>query len=367
MKKVSRILSTLLLFVCSAGAQKPYEVSGSIKGLNSTNVYLIVRGDDNRTFDTLMAKPVNGEFKFIGKIGQRQRTSLYIGEPRLRKEINFFLESGKIEMNGNVDSISYVSITGTLVNEEVTETQRFLAPIYDRRSVLSQKMRSLAEGSDEAAKLRREINVMNESINNYKIRFMETHPASELSYGYLYVLQDGLPTTTVERFFNSFPEEWRNSREGKGIYSKIQANKTVAIGKKAPDFTSTGPNGEKIKLSNFKGKYVLLEFWAHWCVPCRAQHPHLKEIYNKFNDKGFTILQYSVDVKRDEQKWKDAIKQDGLVWTQTCDLVVGQAPIAALYGVQPIPDNFLISPDGTILGRRLNPKALEEMLSKLLK
>ncbi|MNJ87443.1 Thiol-disulfide oxidoreductase ResA [compost metagenome] len=368
MKKICSLLSGLLLVAGSAFAQKSYEINGSIKGLNNTNLYLLVRSDNGMTVDTLIAKPIGNKFKFSGQIGERRRTSLYIGEPRSRKEISFFLEPGKIKMQGNVDSLSYVSITGTLTNNELTETQRYLAPLYDRRSALSQKMRVLEDkAAAEDAKLRSEMNAINESINTYKIRFMETRPASELSHSYLYVLQDGLPTATAERIFNSFPAEWRNSREGKGIYTKLQANKTVAVGNTAPDFTSTAPDGSKIKLSDFKGKYVLLEFWAHWCVPCRAQHPHLKEVYAKFKDKGFTILQYSVDTKKDEQKWKDAIKQDGLVWPQTSDLANGQAPVAATYGVQPIPDSFLISPDGKILARRLSPKQLEETLSKLLK
>jgi peroxiredoxin len=373
MKKVYILLNCLILVACGAIAQvpnkKPFEINGSIKGLNNANVYLITRNDNNGSSDTLKVKSVEDKFKFSGEAGQRSRVSLYIGEPRLRKEISFFLEPGKIRMLGNVDSLTYVSVTGTEANNELTETQHDMAPIFDRRSALIQNMRTLTQENEiETEKLRLEINSKTDSINAYKIRFMETHPASELSHGYLFVLQDGLPVATVERIFNAFPAEWRKSLEGKRINTKLYASKTVAVGNKAPDFTSTDPNGAKIKLSDFKGKYVLLEFWAHWCVPCRAQHPHLKEVYNKFKDKGFTItiLQYSVDVKKDEQKWKDAIKQDGLVWPQTSDLSNGQAPVAALYGVQPIPDSFLISPDGTILGRRLSPKALEEELSKVL-
>jgi len=365
MKTIFNALAGVLLLGCSANAQKQYEISGSIEGLKNTNVYLIV--NNNRTFDTLFAKPVDGKFKFAGETEKRQRTSLYIGEPRLRQEVSFFLEPGKIKIHGNIDSLNYVSITGTLTNNELTETQRTLAPIYERRSALIKKMRSLGGDEAEVAKLQRQISKQSDSVDAYKIRFMETHPGSELSYGYLYVLQDGLPTAAFERIYNSFPTEWRDSAEGKRMYAKLQAKKLVAVGNKAPDFTSTTPDGARIKLSDFKGKYVLLEFWAHWCVPCRAQHPHLKEVYNKFKDKGFTILQYSVDTKKDEQKWKDAIKQDGLVWPQTSDLSNGQAPVAALYGVQPIPDSFLISPDGTILGRRLNPKELEKQLEKLLR
>lgn len=371
MKKICNLMSGFFLVACGAIAQvpnkKPLEINGNIKGLNDSNVYLIVRGDDYRTADTLIAKPVDNKFKFAGKVGQRHRTSLYIGEPRLRKEISFFLEPGKIKLTGNVDSLNYVSISGTLTNNELTETQKYLAPIYERRSALFQKIRRLGENSAEAEGLTRDVESKTDSINAYKIRFMETHPASEISYGYLYVLQDGLPTETAERIYNSFPSGWKNSRDGKGIYSKLQANKAVAVGKKAPDFTSTDTSGVKVKLSDFRGKYVLLEFWANWCVPCRALNPHLKEVYNKFKDKGFTIVQYSVDVKKDERKWKDAIKQDGLTWTQLCDLQNGQAPVAALYGVQPIPDSFLIAPDGTVLGRRLSPEKLEEKLASMLK
>lgn len=368
MKKICSVLSGLLLIAGSAVAQKPFEINGSIKGLNNDRIYLIVRPPENsRKTDTLVTQSVGDKFKFAGNIQKQRRVELYIGDIRSRRNANFYLEPGKIQLKGHIDSLNYLSATGTRTNDEFTATQRYLTPIYERRSALYQKGRGLGESDPELARLMKIAQAKTDSINAYKIRFMESHPKSEISYGYLYVLQDALPTATAERILSTFPEEWRNSPEGERIQTKLQASKTVAIGNKAPDFTSTGPNGEKIKLSDFKGKYVLLEFWAHWCVPCRAQHPHLKEVYNKFKNKGFTILQYSVDVKKDEQKWKDAIKQDGLLWPQTSDLSNGQAPVATLYGVQPIPDSFLISPDGTILGRRLNPKELEGKLEEFLK
>lgn len=129
---------------------------------------------------------------------------------------------------------------------------------------------------------------------------------------------------------------------------------------------SKDTSGNPVKLSDFRGKYVLLEFWANWCVPCRAQHPHLKEVYKKYNDKGFTILQYSVDEKSAADKWKAAIVKDELVWTQTSDLAGLASMVAKTYGVQPIPDNFLIDPTGKIIGRRLQGKELEKMLDELI-
>jgi peroxiredoxin len=372
MKNFCYVLGCLLVVSLGSVGQVPkktaYEINGSIKGLTNEKVYLIVRpADDRRKYDTLVTKSIGDKFKFAGDIQQQRMAELYIGNVRSTKNAYFYLEPGKIKIKGNADSLGYLSVTGTKTNNELTEAQRFLAPVYERRTVLYHKMRSLDENSAEARKFIEEAENMTDSINAYKIRFMETHPNSEISFGYLYVLQDGLPTTTVERLYNTFPSKWRNSGEGKYIYTKLMANKTVAIGKKAPDFTSTDTSGVKVRLSDFKGKYVLLEFWAYWCVPCRALNPHLKEVYSKFKDKGFTIVQYSVDVKKDEQKWKDAIKQDGLPWTQLCDLSNGQAPVAALYGVQPIPDSFLISPEGVILGRRLSAKELDEELRKLLK
>lgn len=371
MKNFCRVLSCLLLLsfgsVGQVSKKTSYEINGSIKGLNSEPVYIMVSPSDNsRKYDTLLTKSVGDQFKFVGNIKEQRRAELYIGHLRSRKSASLFLEPGKIQVRGNIDSLSYLSVTGTKTNNELTETQRYLAPIYDRRSALFQKRRSLGQNDAEAVRLTKVAESKTDSINAYKVRFMETHPASEISHGYLYVLQDDLPTETAERIFNSFSSEWKGSPEGKNIYSKLQATKMVAVGKKAPDFTSTDTSGVKVKLSDFKGKYVLLEFWANWCVPCRALNPHLKEVYGKFKDKGFTIVQYSVDVKKDERKWKDAIRQDGVTWTQLCDLSNGQAPVAALYGVQPIPDSFLISPDGTILGRRLSPKELEEELAKRL-
>ncbi|MEJ2884605.1 TlpA disulfide reductase family protein [Pedobacter sp. GR22-6] len=372
MKNFCHLLTCLLLVSMGSVAQVQkkavYEINGSIKGLNNEKVYLLVRpSDEGIKYDTLVTKGIGDKFKFAGTIQKLRFVELYIGDIRSRKNAYFYLEPGKIQIKGNIDSLSYLSVKGTKTNNELTENQLYLAPIYERRSTLYQKLRNLDENSTEASALTKEAELKADSINAYKTRFMQTHPASDISLGYLYVLQNDLSNDVIERTYNNFSPVLKNSQTGKQIYTKLQASKTVAVGQKAPDFSSSDTSGVKVKLSDFKGKYVLLEFWAHWCVPCRAQHPHLKELYQKFKDKGFTIVQYSVDLKKDERKWKDAIKQDGLTWTQLSDLSKGLSPVAELYGVQPIPDSFLISPDGTILGRRLSPKELDETLSKLVR
>lgn len=336
---------------------------------NDSVVLIVANYDDSGQrsgVDTFITRAVNNRFKLEGVFSNPEFEQMQLGGLRSRKTVPFYLEKGKIEMDGNIDSVYHFSVAGTPTNNEYTKAQQYLSPIYERRSALSQELRKLKEGTEAFESMEKEYGKKNDSINSFKIRFMESNPTSNLTFSYLYVLQDNLTTNEVEKIYNKLPHELKTSSMGRYIYTKLQANKAVAIGNKALDFTSADAEGRPVKLSDFQGKYILLEFWASWCVPCRAQSPDLVKIHETYKDKGFTILQYSVDVKRDEQKWRDAIRKDGLVWTQISGLTGPSDLVSEMYGVQPIPDNFLISPDGVILGRRLHPKELGEKLSRLL-
>lgn len=112
-------------------------------------------------------------------------------------------------------------------------------------------------------------------------------------------------------------------------------------------------NGKNVHLASFNGKYILLDFWASWCVPCRAESPYLVKAYKKYKDKNFTVISVSLDDERTEQNWMNAFKKDGMQWTQLCSLKGYADPVRMLYSVQGIPDNFLISPAGKIIARGL--------------
>ncbi|MDN5285393.1 MAG: hypothetical protein JWR38_1667 [Mucilaginibacter sp.] len=141
----------------------------------------------------------------------------------------------------------------------------------------------------------------------------------------------------------------------------------VAIGSKAQDFTQNGPEEKPVSLSSFKGKYVLVDFWASWCVPCRAENPNVLKAYNKYKDKGFTVLGVSLDSQSARAAWLKAIKSDGLVWTQVSDLKGFKNEAAIMYDIKAIPQNFLIDPNGVVIGKDLRGDMLDAKLAAIFK
>jgi peroxiredoxin len=139
----------------------------------------------------------------------------------------------------------------------------------------------------------------------------------------------------------------------------------VAIGAIAPDFTQNDVNGTPVSLSSFKGKYVLIDFWASWCGPCRAENPTVVKAYNKFKSKNFTIIGVSLDKPEGKADWLAAIKNDGLNWTQVSDLKFWSNEVALQYAVQSIPHNFLLDPTGKIIAKDLRGNDLDKKLTEI--
>lgn len=147
-----------------------------------------------------------------------------------------------------------------------------------------------------------------------------------------------------------------------GIIGQLE---NVQIGKTAPDFSLPDTAGVMVSLSDFKGKYVLLDFWASWCPPCRRENPNVVKAFNDYKDKNFTVIGISLD--KDKRKWLDAIASDNLTWTHVSDLKYWDSEIPALYGVRGIPANILLDPDGIIIARNVTGEQLHETLGNVIK
>ena len=168
----------------------------------------------------------------------------------------------------------------------------------------------------------------------------------------------------VDRDFALLPTWAKNSPDGKSIIAKIEGAKSAQVNTQAKKFVQQSSTGQKISLEAFEGKYVLLDFWASWCAPCRKEHPNLIKTYEQFKNKHFEIISVSLDSEKDS--WLNAIAKDKITWTQVSDLKGQQNDIAVQYGVQSVPANFLINPKGVIIDKNLTGEELYKKLKILL-
>lgn len=374
MKKLFFLIIVGLLLsaisIAQVNKKAAYEITGELRGLNNDSVILFINNYDGNGLrqqpDTVVTVAHNNKFYFKGETANPSNAMGVIGSVKSRRVFSLFIEKGKIKVSGTVDSLGNIIVTGTTSNNDQTSSRAVTEKFYNSIKALRLELKDKQPDLDEYKNISTAITKKFDSIQLYELDFIRAHPRSLMSGTYLYVLQDKIPLEQLEELYSRMSNEIKQSVFGSIVREKIVARKRVIIGNSAPDFVSTDTSGKTIRLSSFQGKYVLLEFWANWCVPCRQQSPHLVEMYKKYSDKGFTIIQYSVDEKKDEEKWKAAIRKDQLTWTQIADLNGFENKVSKLYGVQPIPDNFLIDPSGKIIGRRVEGKELEEKLKKLL-
>ena len=177
----------------------------------------------------------------------------------------------------------------------------------------------------------------------------------------------GSDVSEIEFLFNSLSSNIQNTDEGKAISNQINIGKVTAIGSTALDFTQNDPKGNPISLSDFRGKYLLIDFWASWCGPCRKENPSVVRAYQQFKDKNFEILGVSLDNPGAKQNWLNAIQKDGLTWPQVSDLKGWQNAVAVQYNIQSIPQNLLLDPNGVIIAKNLRGENLSETLETYLK
>jgi peroxiredoxin len=169
--------------------------------------------------------------------------------------------------------------------------------------------------------------------------------------------------SAYETIADKLKKEWPAFSHSKNFIAYVDKLKTTAIGQSAPEIALPTPEGQVVSLSSLKGKYVLVDFWAKWCGPCRQENPNVVRVFNKYKDKGFTVFGVSLD--RSKEDWVRAIKEDNLTWTHVSDLKYWQSEAAKTYSIQAIPFSLLLDPNGVIIAKNLRGPALESKLAEI--
>ncbi len=342
-----------------AVAQNKLHITGAVKGIKEGE--LISLTDVNRPSDTLAkAKARNGAFELSAELKEPMILNINMGN---NKRLMTFLENSIVKLEGTIDQLPQVKVSGSSLHNDFKDFKSTFDPLFEQLTKQSQQYQQ----GFRSDSLINAINATKAVVQQQIDLFISKHKNSAVSAFLLAAtiqLSDDILLT--EKRVNSLKSPALENMYGTYLVENIAETKVTAIGSMAADFTQPDTSGNPVSLSSFRGKYVLLDFWASWCGPCRHENPNVVANFKKFNDKNFTVLGVSLDRPGQKDKWLQAIYKDELTWTHVSDLQFWNNEVAKQYRVQGIPQNFLIGPDGKILAKNLRGPALEQKLCEVL-
>lgn len=367
-----------LMAPCAVFAQENYSIKAQVGKLNKpAKAYLLIKtGNTSKVDSTIL---VNGKFEFKGTVESITEANIRLVhddrpvDPSKRSEMDvraFLIGNNEQMVFTAKDSIKNSVITGSPLNAESERVDAFLKPIYDQYAALNKEFSEQPEAKKQDEKylqtLDERANAIQKQIIDTKLDYVQKNPNQYMAVmAFNSAVGKEFDAIAMEKVFLGINEKLRNTYLGKEVAARIASVKKTQEGVEAPEFAQPDTEGKMVKLSDYRGKYVLVDFWASWCAPCRRENPNLVKAYAQYKDKGFEILGVSMDKAADKAKWLKAIEDDKLTWKQVGDLKGWDNEAGVLYEVTAIPMNFLIDPNGKIVGKYLRGEELDKKLEEI--
>ncbi len=375
MKNLFLGIAGLLALSVTANAQtaKPFTVTGKInKATPGSYVYLETNSQPSRKIDsvkveanntfTLPGKVADGGEVFVLNVGGGQKLALLVegGET-----LNVTADGYKMDAkNGQVGK---ATATGSKNMEYYEKLMALRTDMEARVANWNKQVAAATEKKDNKriAQIEKDYQAAEQEVVEKVKAMLPEMGTSLVSLFALNFINIDTDFATYDTLAERFKKENPDSPHAKSLIGRVARIKGVMVGSQAPEISLSDTTGNLVPLSSLRGKYVLLDFWASWCGPCRMENPNVVKMYNKYKDKGFAI--YSVSLDQTKGNWTKAIRNDNLTWTHVSDLKFWQSAAAQQYGVQAIPATFLLDKEGKIIAKNLRGEALEQKLEEVLK
>ena len=356
MKQCVLLLALLPAF---AMAQSKLTITGKVKGIKEGQMISLT--DVNRPADTIArTKFSKGAFVLKGELKEPMILNINMGD---KKSLMTFLDNSSVKVTGDINQPKEIKLSGSTLHYDFLDFKKTFDPLFEKLMKMNQQYQQ----GQQTDSLVMAMNTVKGDIQKEIDQFIEKRKSSAVSaFLIAATIQLNEDIFLTEKRVNSLrPSALQNMY---GIYLKetVAEAKVNAVGSMAMEFTQADTSGTPVSLSSFRGKYVLLDFWASWCGPCRQENPNVVANFKKFSSKNFTVLGVSLDRPGQKDKWLQAIYKDNLTWTHVSDLQFWNNAVAQQYRVQGIPKNWLIGPDGKIIAKDLRGPALEQKLCEIL-
>lgn len=356
---MKRIFALLLMVpVLTMSQDKGFTIKGTVVGLADKSEVFLTNPDQEG--DTL-ARAVSRKQSFVLK-GRLPESKLYnISFSPAGKKGLLFLDNSQIELNGDINNVQQLKLSGSPAHASFLSFQQRFDPYFRKFSQLTETANRTGVNDSLMTVYKSLILELGSAADSFATENRDKNIAPFMWATLLQVVDDPV---RIEKSYEGMTPEVQAGFYGKFLADRIAESKIGRIGTAAMDFIQADTSGKPVALSSFKGQYVLVDFWASWCGPCRQENPNVVSAFERFKAKNFTVLGVSLDNNRD--RWIKAIADDRLAWTQLSDLKYWKNEVALKYKIQSIPQNLLLDPNGVIIAKNLRGEQLHQKLCELL-